>query len=127
MAPADIPKTAITTPFGLFEFLRMPFGLRNAAQTFQHFMNKGLDFAFVYIDDLLIASSSPEEHLRLVFQQLDEHGIVINVPKSRFGVRELDFQGHHVDATGIRPLKEKVLFGNFRSLTHSASCKDFSG
>ena len=114
VAPADIPKTAITTPFGLFEFLRMPFGLRNAAQTFQRFMNKvlqGLDFVFAYIDDLLIASSSVEEHLehlRLVFQRLDEHGIVINVPKSLFGVRELDFLGHHVDATGIRPLEEKV-------------------
>ena len=129
VAPADIPKTAVTTPFGLFEFLRMPFGLRNAAQTFQHFMNKvDFDFVFVYIDDLLIASSYPEEHLehlRLVFQRLDEHGIVINVPKSRLGVRKLDFLGHHVDATGIRPLEEKV--GNFRFLTHSASCEDFSG
>ena len=110
MAPADIPKTSITTPFGLFEFLRMPFGL----QTFQRFMNKvlqGLDFVFTYIDDQLIASSSVEEyleHLRLVFQRLDEHGIVINVPKSLFGVRELDFLGHHVDTTGIRPLEEKV-------------------
>ena len=37
--PSDIPKTAISTPFGLFEFLRMPFGLRNAAQSFQRFMD----------------------------------------------------------------------------------------
>lgn len=114
VAPEDVPKTAITTPFGLFEFHRMPFGLRNAAQTFQRFMNqvlRGLDFAYVYVDDLLIASSSPEEHLehlRLVFQRLDEHGIVINVSKSHFGVTELDFLGYHVDATGIRPLEEKV-------------------
>ncbi len=72
---------------------------------------QGLDFAYVYIDDQLIASSSPEEHLehsRLVFQRLDEHGIVISVPKSRFGVTELDFLGHHIDVTGIRPLEEKV-------------------
>ena len=40
--PADIPKTAITTPFGLFEYLRMPFGLRNAAQTFQRFIDQVL-------------------------------------------------------------------------------------
>ena len=53
--PQDVPKTAITTPFGLFEFVRMPFGLRNAAQTFQRFMDevlRGLEFCFGYIDDL---------------------------------------------------------------------------
>ena len=49
--PLDIPKTAITTSFGLFEFRRMPFGLRNAAQTFQRFMDqvlRGLEFCYVY-------------------------------------------------------------------------------
>ena len=63
--PSDVPKTAVTTPFGLFEFLRMPFGLRNAAQTFQRFMDqvlRGLHFCYDYIDDLLIASPNPEEH-----------------------------------------------------------------
>ena len=63
--PEDVPKTAIITPFGLFEFLRMPFGLRNAAQTFQRFIDQvlqGLNFAYAYIDDVLIASNSPQEH-----------------------------------------------------------------
>ena len=63
--PSDIPKTAITTPFGLFEFRRMPFVLRNAPQTFQHFMDQvlhELDFCYVYIDDVLIASRTAEEH-----------------------------------------------------------------
>lgn len=111
VAPDDIPKTAITMPFGLFEFLKMPFGLCNAAQMFQRFMNQGLDFVYLYIDDLLIASSSPEEHLqhlRLVFQHLEEHSLLINVAKSRFSISELNFLGHHVDATGMRPLEEKV-------------------
>lgn len=114
VAEEDIPKTAVTTPFGLFEFLRMPFGLRNAAQTFQRFMNEvlyGLHFCYVYIDDLLIASSSREEHLhhlQLVLERLSDHGILINAAKSIFGVPALDFLGHHVDNTGIRPLEAKV-------------------
>lgn len=94
VAPEDIPKTAVTTPFGLFEFIRMPFGLRNAAQTFQRFIDevlRGFDFCYAYIDDLLIASSSPQEHLhhlRLVLERLSDHGIIINIAKSLFGVPE---------------------------------------
>ena len=63
--PDDVPKTAVITPFGLFEFLRMPFGLKNAAQTFQRLMDsilQDLDFLFVYLDDILVASKTPEDH-----------------------------------------------------------------
>jgi hypothetical protein len=59
MRAADIPKTAIITPFGLWEFTRMPFGLKIAGQTFQRLMDKvgaGLDFVFIYLDDILVAS-----------------------------------------------------------------------
>ena len=66
---SDIPKTAVITPFGLFEFVRMPCGLRNAAQTFQRFVDqviRGLPFCFAYIDDLLIASPDPATHLNMV-------------------------------------------------------------
>lgn len=92
----------------------MPFGLRNAAQTFQRFIDQvlhDLPFCFRYIDDLLIASSSPEEyrqHLRLVLQCLDNHGILINVPKCVFGILELDFLGYHVDVSGVRPMENRV-------------------
>jgi len=61
----DIPKTAIITPFGLYEFSFMTFGLRNAAQTFQRFMDevvRGLDFSYVYLDNILEASKTAEEH-----------------------------------------------------------------
>ena len=57
VAKADIPKTAITTPFGLFEFLRMPFVLKNSTQAFQCIMDtvcQGLDFTFLCIDDPLV-------------------------------------------------------------------------
>jgi hypothetical protein len=70
MAALDISKTAIITSFGLFEYLFMPFGLRNATQTFQRFMEsllKHLPFVFCYLDDIIIASHSLEEHLRQIF------------------------------------------------------------
>ena len=112
--PSDIAKTAITTPFGLFEFTRMLFGLRNAAQTFQRFMDqvlRGLDFCYVYIDDVLIASHTPQEHkehLRLVLQRFELYGILINPPKCVLGVQELQFLGHRVNQLGVSPLPDQV-------------------
>ncbi|KAK3752990.1 hypothetical protein QZH41_016304, partial [Actinostola sp. cb2023] len=101
--PEDVHKTALTTPFGLFEFKRMPFGLRNAAQTFQRCMDQvihGLDFCYGYIDDLLVASTTPkehEEHLRQLFTRLDQYGLVINPDKCEFAKPELNFLGHHIN------------------------------
>ena len=112
--PDNVPKTAVITPFGLFEFVRMPFGLRNAAQTFQRFMDqvlRGLPFCFVYLDDLLIASPDMNthlQHLRQVFQLLSDNGILINAQKSEFAVPSLDFLGHRVSAIGITPLSSNV-------------------
>ncbi len=114
MEPKDIPKTAVITPFALFEFLRMPFGLRNAAQSFQRFIDevlRGLDFCFGYIDDLLIASTTRSDHIhhvRQVLERLAAHGLTINPSKSVFAVDSLDFLGHHVSSSGITPLEENV-------------------
>ncbi|GBM89279.1 Transposon Ty3-I Gag-Pol polyprotein, partial [Araneus ventricosus] len=107
-------KTAIITPFGLFQFNFMTFGLRNAAQTMQRLMDnalQGLDFCFVYIDDLLIASSSLEEHLdnlKQVFDRLRKFGLVLNRDKCVFAVENLSFLGHKINKYGITPLPEKV-------------------
>lgn len=85
--PTEIHKTAVTTPFGLFEFLCMPFGLRNTAQIFQRFTDqvlRGLSFAFMYINNMLIASVTPEEHLehlQAVFDHLTANSIVVSPNK----------------------------------------------
>ncbi|XP_061913889.1 uncharacterized protein K02A2.6-like [Entelurus aequoreus] len=110
----DVPKTAVITPFGLFEFLRMPFGLKGAAQTFQRLMDsvlRGLNFVFVYLDDILVASPSAEEHqshLTQVFTRLDEHGLIVNPSKCQFGLSEIDFLGHRISSLGAIPLPSKV-------------------
>jgi transposase InsO family protein len=114
IAESDIPKTAIITPFGLYEYIRMPFGLRNAAQTFQRLIDealRGLDSVFVYLDDVLIASRDPEthkRHLSVVFERLVKFGLVINASKCVLGAPTLEFLGHYVDSTGVTPLPEKV-------------------
>ena len=110
----DVPKTAIRTPLGLFEFLCMPFGFRNAAQTFQHFIDEvlsGLNFVHACIDDVLIASSSEAEHLAhldILFNHLSECRIVINPSKCIFGAAFLEFLGHEISVHGISPLPYKV-------------------
>ena len=92
----------------------MPFGLHNTAQIFQCFIDqvlRGLPFTYAYIDDLLIASSSADEHkhhLRAVFQRLSEYGIVINPLKCVFRFKELTFLGHHIRNSGIQLLEDKV-------------------
>ena len=114
VAECDVGKTAIITPFGLFEFLRVPFGLKNAAQAFQRLMDtvlEGIDCVFVYLDDVLIFSRDSKRHardLRMVFAALESHGLIINSDKCLFGVEEIDFLGHHVTSQGIFPLPSKV-------------------
>lgn len=111
---SDVHKTATTTPFGLWEFLHMPSGLRNKGQTFQRLMNgilQELPFAFVYIDNILIASRTKEEHLlhlRAVFKKLKDNRLIIRPDKCLFGRSEIAFLGHLVSLNGISPIPEKV-------------------
>ena len=112
--PNDIPKTAIITPFGLYEFRYMTFGLKNAAQTMQRLMDhvlRDMDFCFAYIDDILVASSSLEEHfyhLNQIFLQLRNFGLTLNLSKCTFAAESVEFLGHVVNSEGITPLPHKV-------------------
>jgi len=92
----------------------MCFGLKNAAQTFQRFVNnilRGLDFVFACIDDVLIASSTESEHeahLRSVLTRFKQFGVAINANKCIFGAQQLTFLGHVVNHTGCSPLPERI-------------------
>lgn len=110
----DIPKTAIVTPFGLFEFPFMTFGLRNAGQTFQRFIDevtRGLDFCFPYLDDVLVYSpdeNTHRQHLRILFDRFRDYGVVVNSSKCVLGASEVIFLGHVISAEGTRPPEERV-------------------
>jgi hypothetical protein len=114
IAAQDVHKTAICTPFGLFESTRMQFGLCNASSTFQRFIDevtRGLDGVYAFIDDILIASTSPEEHishLRALFHRLDHYGLTIKPSKCKFGLHKIDFLGFTVSGDGLTPLPDRV-------------------
>jgi Reverse transcriptase (RNA-dependent DNA polymerase) len=119
VAAADIQKTVVTTPFGMFEFTRMPFCLPNAGQSFQRLMDMvtaDLPAAFAYLDDVIV-TSRPEDHEAAVKQLLDrlrQHGLVLNLEKCVFGQEEIDFLGHRISSKGVQPLHD-----------HVAAVKDF--
>ena len=114
MHPGDIPKTAVITPFGMYEFIVMPFGLCNAGASFQRMMDRvlsGLPFVFCYLDDVLIASPDQDLHLSHLRQVLDlfrHHGLTINPAKCEFGKPQTTFLGHNVTSAGISPMEKHV-------------------
>ena len=114
MHPDDIPKTAITTPFGTYTFNYSCFGLRNAGATFQRIIDTVLGdipFCVAYVDGILVFSSTTEEHwrhLHLVLERLCSTGLVLRHDKCIFGAKEIDFLGHHITYKGGLPLQEKV-------------------
>ncbi|WVZ76529.1 hypothetical protein U9M48_024498 [Paspalum notatum var. saurae] len=112
----DIPKTAFTTKYGLFEYTVMSFGLTNAPAYFMQLMNSVfmdyLDkFVIIFIDDILVYSKTEaehEEHLRLVLQRLREHRLYAKLSKCEFWIDEVPFLGHIVSKGGIAVDPRKV-------------------
>ena len=109
MASEDILKTAIITPFGMFEFLCLPYRLRNTRNTFQRMMDQilgNLPYSFVYIDDILIFSpelTSHVQHLLDVLELCHAHGLTIGLGKCEFAVPETEFLGHRLSSSGLPP------------------------
>ncbi|XKL68996.1 hypothetical protein PGB90_006765 [Kerria lacca] len=114
--PKDIPKTAFSTHEGHYEFNRMPFGLINAPATFQRIMNQTLNGligneCFVYLDDIIIFSSSFNEHLlklRIVFKRLHNNGLLIQLDKTEFLQQSVLYLGHTLSADGLSVQKAKT-------------------
>lgn len=114
--PADREKTAFTTPLGLYEFDRMPFGLCNAPATFQRLMQRCLgsqvnDSLLIYLDDIIVYSDSFDTHLthlERVFQKLHQHGLKLQPKKCALFKREVSYLGHIVSPQGVAPNPEKI-------------------
>src|SRR5215204_3223162 len=118
MHPNDIDKTAFITPFGLYEFLVMPFGLSYAPGTFQRLMNKVLqdflgDFVAVYLDDVIIYSKGSfkmhMDHICQVFKAIRNANLKIKTKKCYFCLPNIHFLGHVVGRNGICPDPEKII------------------
>ncbi|MGL5691745.1 MAG: reverse transcriptase family protein, partial [Bacteroidales bacterium] len=113
---ADIPKTAFTYKNGLYEFLRMPFGLCNAPGTFQRAMDtifrKDLHkYVIPYLDDIIIFSNSPEEHkihLDSVLKRIHAAGLILNKKKCKFFKNEVKILGSIVSKGRVKPDPNKI-------------------
>ena len=113
----DIPKTAFTTRYGLYEYTVMSFGLTNAPAYFMNMMNnvfmEFLDkFVVVFIDDILVYSKNEEEHkehLCLVLEKLKEHQLYAKFNKCEFWLKEVGFLGHVISGEGIAVDPTKVV------------------
>lgn len=114
--PKDRPKTAFSTEKGHFEFIRMPFGLKNAPATFQRVMNHILgnligNCCLVYLDDIIIFGSSLQHHidnLNKVLQRLAQANLKIQFDKCEFLQKQCEFLGHIVTQDGIKPNPNKI-------------------
>ena len=116
VAKRDIKKTAFICHSGLYEFLRMPFGLANAPAIFQRTMERVLHgligkTCLVYLDDLVVFGTTPEDHLanlRLVFERLRKFNLTVKPSKCSFNKTEILLLGYVIDKNGIRSNPAKV-------------------
>ena len=109
-----IPKTAFTSPFGKYEYVKVPFGLAQALACFQELMTgvlKDLPFAMAYLDDIILYSSTPEEHLehiKTVFEKPHHAKLSMKLSKCHFFAKEIQYLGHILGIEGIKPVPAKT-------------------
>jgi len=112
----SMPVSAFVTPTGHFQWLYMPFGLRNAPATFSRLVTtllKGLEyFSGAYLDDIIIFSNTWEvhlKHLKLVFNRVQEAGLTLNLKICVFATGEVDYLKHHVGLGKVQSIEKKVV------------------
>ena len=104
---SSIPKTIFNSPFGKFEYVKVPFGLAQAPAYFQELMTgilKDFPFAIAYLDDIIIFSKTPQEHLshiHMVFKKLKSANLSMKKSKCSFFSKEIQYLGHILSAMGI--------------------------
>lgn len=116
MAKQDRAKTAFTAVGGHYESTRMPFGLTNAPATFQRVMDNVLkeligECCLVYLDDIVIFSASLQQHighLKSVFDKRAQANLKLQIDKSEFLKKKIEYLGHVVTADGIKPNPKKL-------------------
>lgn len=114
--PGSVERTAFVTPDGQYEYLAMPFGLRNAASVYQRCINKALKthrdtIALAYMDDVLCFSSEVTEglnHLNAVLEALSEAGFSLNIHKCKFMKTKIDYLGYVIQTGEVRPNPRKI-------------------
>ena len=108
-----IKKTAFVTPFGKYEYMKVPFSLAQAPAYFQNLMNRvlnGLHFTLAYLDDVIIFSETEEQHLKhiqIVLTRLKQANLKLKKSKCAFFKKELHYLGHILTTDGIKPQTEK--------------------
>ena len=137
ISEASVPLTAFMCSEGLFEWLRLPMGLKGAGSYFQHHMQntvlKDLIYKIceVYLDDIIVLAKTPEElnrNLEVVFNRLKLFGITLNPNKVRIGMQEVEYVGHLLDKDGLHFSKEKLeQVLNFRKPLTASQMKSFLG
>ncbi len=115
LSPLSKEKTAFTTPFGLHQFVMLPFGLFGAPATFQRLMDKVLRphsaYTAAYLDDIIIHSNDWQrhmEHLRAVLRALRVAGLTANPRKCAIGWVEVQYLGFHLGHGQVRPQIDKT-------------------
>ena len=129
-----IKKTAFVTPFGKYEYMKVPFGLAQAPAYFQNLMNRvlnGLHFTLAYLDDVIIFSETEEQHLKhikIVLTRLKQANLKLKKSKCAFFKEELHYLGNILTTYGIKPQTEKIkAICDMKPPTNQKGVREFLG